>query len=610
MVRFIRKTVAVLAVAGAAFVFQGCGGEDNPAVNNPDDGGDGGKPVVVAPPANVSADSLINLGNLALQKEKFDQAVAYYEAAYQKDPGNIGAVVTSSMAKIASISVDPKVADLFKNHFGFKKYPSTFGALTNPESWMEKYKNVEYEYYDENLRKYVEWISQSDVDRWAREEGASKPGYYYWHCAPGDDCGYKLVSTNPRTEDTWLPGLLTPDWIYKGNKNSVYSQSLVGVNASPETFAILLFANLVNQNTTGLNSLLDDVISAVFGDNGPLAEATRRIATLKGKPGIMIDQDIIDRLNLDLELATDGGEIGWAELNVYVQLITGVKASLEWVAAYDWSTNLKALKDEWLTSDEYAYNRFKALDLDALPFKSKCLEARPGKMAAAKKDFIAMIDGLDESFKLMLVNDLYPSSVQAALPVVRDALGKFKSAIQNGGVFWILDPNSVTSPSGLKWPSADGPNVIAGYDMGNFFKEGYFSLPNLFETENRAPVFYTTKGEKLTKENYESLLQDAFLSWEEDWDYYEDGEEDGEYEERTYFGFKFKWSAVTNLVKLGQAAPDDSEVPSGDQILPMFPPEAAYLLFSKYNGLDLPDWSALSKKRTGKKGQVALSKTR
>jgi hypothetical protein len=524
-----------------------------------------------------------------------DSAVAYYEAAYQKNSNDAKAIVYSSLAKLAQISVDPKVAALFKNHFGFEQYPATLNALLSPD-WLKNYPDVEYYYYDYNSGREVEWL-----DEWYVEsdgfDGVDRVGYYYW-----GSTGYTFVSSTPRLRENLLPGLLTPNWV-KGDKNSVYGQSLIDGAASVNTWPVLLMANLIDKNSSGLNSLLDDLISAVFGDQGSFKQACDRIARLKASgETVKISEFFVGAMELEGVVFNGDAEIGWAELNLVVSYMLAVKASLEYVAAYDWNTNLNVLKDSWKPTDEYVLERFKTLDVNGMPFKGSLMNARSGKMAAAKRDYIAAIDGFDESYKVIRDRDWVPLELAVAWPVAHDGITKLKSAIENGVVFWIPDLNNLTV-SNLDWPSGNGPDVIGGLDMGKFFQEGYFSLPNLFETEgSKAPAFYTMSGQKLTVGNYKDLLEDAL---EKRNGCYYDYDDYCDYED-TYIGFKFKTSTITNLVKVGQSANAGGGLPSGDQILPMFDPVLAWLLFAKYNNEPLP--KTLTKESAG--GRLALLEVR
>jgi hypothetical protein len=99
---------------------------------------------------------------------------------------------------------------------------------------------------------------------------------------------------------------------------------------------------------------------------------------------------------------------------------------------------------------------------------------------------------------------MYPSAVKGATyQTISDGIAKLLTAIQDGGKFWIPE-----DPTKGVWPTQNGAGVVAGVNMGAFFQEGYFSLKNLFETENGKPVFYVD-GVKLNTANYVGRLNNA-----------------------------------------------------------------------------------------------------
>lgn len=110
MQRFIFRAAAVAAAvamfAAGALVFQGCG-DDTVKPNDQFTDDPYNPPNVVTD--GKSADELIAdgygvlmAGDGSIGSVDFDEAFAYFEAAYKKDPNNVQAVAVSSLAKIAS----------------------------------------------------------------------------------------------------------------------------------------------------------------------------------------------------------------------------------------------------------------------------------------------------------------------------------------------------------------------------------------------------------------------------------------------------------------------------------------------------------------------------
>jgi len=529
MLKFIRKTVAVSAVVAAlasVFVFQGCS-EDNPESENNllHSGAD---------------DALLLSGHRALKNHDYDGALSYYEQAFQRDNNSADAVIYSTLAKLARISVDEKVVNLYKDRFGFTNYPNRLNALLSSD-WLVNYssENMVYSYYDGTGGKWAYWYDGMDGD---------VPGYYfedyvytllseeytgsYYYYASGkfgywydeSDVGYypqitkpgyysqeyvrTLASAEPRVEEAYLPELVAPNWV-KGGRNSVYNSTLINGAPSIETYPVLLLANLLDRNASGFNGLLDEVIAGVFGAS--FNDACERIGRLEStKATITLHREFLDALNLN-DLVDEYDRIGWAEVNALISYMTGVKASLQWLASYNWDTNLSFLKFAWTENEDDFYDALNRVGVSDLPFGNDFLKARPGnRMAESKESFVKAIEGLKASYSAILTSDLYPTEVKDAYPTLSQGADRLIAAIRNGGIFYIPE-----DPTRGNWPTSGN-----GIDMGKLFTPGYFSLQNLFETDGGKPVFYAELSAnisdwelfrydlKLTRNNYSLQLSD------------------------------------------------------------------------------------------------------
>jgi hypothetical protein len=507
-------------------------------------------------PKPTNADSLILLGNSALRNQMYDEAIGYYETAFEADNNHTKAIIYSTMAKIAKISIDPKVVNLFKNRFGFKDYPNRLNALLSDE-WLTKYPDeyISWSHYDDVIGEWVYWYDEWYVNS-DNYSDIRKVGYYYYNY----DYKYVFVSDKPIYEkggEYLLPGLAVPSWV-KGGSDSWYNETLISTNKahSFETWCLLLFANAVDKNTSGLNTVLDELISSVFGAS--FVDVGNRIKKLENNKTatITLDRDFIEALYLD-DIIDEYDLIGWAEVNAIVCAMTGVKACIEWLAAYDWNTDLNFLKYAWKSDENDFYEHIKTIDSKNLPFNNNFLNARPGKMSVAKASFITAIEGIKASYDAILTSDLYPTEVKNAYPTINDGIGKLLYAIKTGGKFYIP-----SDPTEGNWPTAGGTGVLLGVDMGLFFYEGYFSLKNVFETENGKPAFYAD-GIKLTTSNYTAAIRDA----------------------TDYIGLKFKTTTINKIVfdfpELYEEIPELTNGSDG-WIVGMFPPALAKTLFEKY----------------------------
>ena len=402
--------------------------------------------------ATGNVDQLISSGHTALKNEQYDEAIVHYENAYKADNTNVKAVIYSTLGKIAQISTDQKVENLLKNRFGFKQYPSRLNALLSDE-WMKEYIEwLEWGYYDDTVGEWLDWYDEWHVE-WFKNDpnyrGVDKPGYYYNDGCDYDYeihnyvCNYVFISDEKRSNHNTisLPELLIPDWV-KGGNDSWYSETLMDGMPGFDTWILLLVANIVDKNPDGVNGIIDELIPALF--EGPFVEALNRVKNLENnKTAITLDRDFIDALYLD-EFMDEYDPIGWAELNGVMSSMLIVKASLQYVAAYDLNTDFSFMKYAWKNDgDDFhqqIYDYLKENKSTALPFYNNFMNARSdgqARMNTAKASFIEAIQGLQASYDAIIESPLYPTVVKDAYPTISEGIGKLITAIQTGGKFWI-----------------------------------------------------------------------------------------------------------------------------------------------------------------------------
>jgi len=428
-------------------------------------GGGGGGGGGTTPDVNVnvsgcgnSVDGILQCAVNELKKERWDEAVAYYNAAYDKDNNNTKAIIYSTLANLAKISTDPKMASLMKEHFGFTTYPNRLNALLS-DSWMKEYENEK------------------------------------------------------------LPAIKTPAWVQ--GKGSMYNNALLSNNAmSFENWAISLIANVLDKNSNGFNTLLDDVIEGVFGPSYNLAVERLRKLENKKEDRIKLDPYFIDQLDLR-EFFDEHDPVGWAEVNTILSATLLVKASLEWVQSYNLSTDLNWLKFAWTENTDDVLNRFKSVPVSSLPFKNNFFKERSGKIENSKADYIKAIKGFQSSYTSIIGSDVYPTKVKDSYSTINGGFEALINAIGSDGKFYIPE-----DPTKGTWPTTKRNDVKATVDLGKFFAPGYFSLEKIFKTNNGNPVFYA-KNEVLcadywrecepdykilTKSNYDNLMRDGRLA--------------------------------------------------------------------------------------------------
>jgi hypothetical protein len=472
-------------------------------------------------------------GNDSLLAEDYDEAIAFYKDAYANDNFNPEAIIYSTLAELAAISVDPRVKNLMQNRLGITSYPATLGALFS-DSWMKNYpdEQMEWDYWDDNLNTWVWW----------NEAGPNGPGYYYY--------GSVFVTAIPRYRENRVPELQVPGWF--ASTGAYMDSKIAGTMESYTTWTLLLGANLLDKNTGGLNDLFAGILDSVFGTT--FDDLIIRSGRLKDSDSVKLDGEIIEKFGL-AELFEGDVFISKAELDVLLASLRIIKASFEWLASYNWETDFSFLKYDW--SD---YNTFlQKLDdanVTKLPFRNSFLKNQNADMLGkSKADYAAAINTLFAAYDAIGGKDYIPEAAKDEwnnYRWIKDGLGKLRDAITNGGIFYIPE----NMPSGNIWPN-DAGSAVAGFDMGKFFQKDYLSLNTLVELvePNGDPKFYgiTYFGNTVSETPF-------VLSNVNSYD---------------YVGIKIKTAPIEDLIPVGLA---DLE----DLLLPI-PVDVGEILYQLYN---------------------------
>jgi len=450
----------------------------------------------------------ISSGVSDLEKGNFDAAINAFESAYAQNKTDPEAIVYSTLGYLVSIPKDQSVRNLMTNRFGIKNYPATIEGLLDYESWFVSYTE---EYND------------------------------------GESAVHKL------------PDLDVPSWFSGTN---LYKESLTGGGLkSPFTFSLLMMVNLIDKNTNGLNVLIDEILSAVFGSK--FESAYDRIAALNSS--VKISKSTLEAFELGdlLDDILGAGEeifIGKAELYVTFAYMRILKANLEWISSFNLNTSLEFLKNAQVWDD---FSKSKPADL---PLRNNFLADRGnGGMTKSKENFIKAIDDLAAVYDIFFgSNSTLPEVIQEELENsvgwAKSALTQLKTSINNNGIFWVKEPSGNTYNN-------NQTDASFGIDFGKFFTPGTITANKLIESTGSGaaakPIFYgaTEKfydyntGEYIR--NYSNPLnnKNLFDNW-------------------AYIGFKFKFSAFSEIIK---------DVAFNDEIITFLDPEDAKIIWDWYN---------------------------
>ncbi|MDR1216204.1 MAG: hypothetical protein LBK25_05950 [Treponema sp.] len=473
-----------------------------------------------------NANTLISAGIDSLLDQKIDSAVGYFDAAYGAFPKDDKAIVYSSLAKLASIPVSTEFRSLVSNRLGITNYPATINGLISGD-WLEDYYEMVEWYYDDKEN----WVSWYDGEGW-KPNGYTVPGYYYW----GSE-SYTLVSTTPKYEKggSFL-GFSVPDWFtnnnaYKDNIGIVGDKTVYTIALQP----FLLFANLLDKNTNGLNELLDGVVTSVFGAS--LDEVEARINTL-GTNTIDVDGRIIEALGMDELFESKTVYIGKAEISLILASMRVVKASLEFLQAYDWSTDLVFLKTASWNEDI-----IDDIPPTSLPLKSNFLKSRDNgaTLATAKNDYSKAIDSMVAAYDTIIgdTRNYPPAAIDQIKEFewIKDGLSKLKTAINDNGMFYVKEGSGSTYNN-------TATDALVSIDMGKLFTAGQLAITNLVVTEGGSSTIPQFYGYKNGDQGTAITAQDKIKDYE-------------------YIGFKLKLDNVKQVI--GNVIPDNiNELSSAD----------------------------------------------
>jgi hypothetical protein len=485
-----------------------------------------------------SVTDLIASGTASLKNKNFDAAIDYFEAAYQKDSTNKDAIVYSTLAKLASIPRDASVHTLIAERLGVLSYPNSLDQLIT-SNWMTDYpkeRAVQW-YYDEQMHS-VAWYNHDPAG-----SGHGAGYYYYDYSIPSSYVVFVSSTRKYETSTSPYPSLTVPDW---AKTTGMYTDTLTSQGLeSASTWPILVFTNLLDRNTNGLNTLLDEILSSVFGAS--FDEAVTRVAKLDyNTPRTRVTADTLEGLGL-YDIFEGDVDMGKAELELLISSLRIVKATFEWLDAYDWNTNLSLLKFDWNDGYDAFKTKLAAMSPSDLPLRNNFLKARTnGAMTASKADYVKAIDTMLSAYEHIDDSLLPPAVIDAKNDNkwIKDGLTKLTAAINGGTAFWVPE----AAPSGDTWNGSEASSSF-GVDMSKLFAAGQLGLDKLIELDSGSPAkptFYNG-DEAITSK---TGIGDAII------------------------GLKLKAGPLNEIVK-----GSDME----DQIIPVLPPEIAEILWELYH---------------------------
>lgn len=261
---------------------------------------------------------------------------------------------------------------------------------------------------------------------------------------------------------------------------------------------VLWFALILDNNTMGFNSLIDETLNSAFGQN--YTDAVALIDEMDNTP-VTLDSRLIELLELTEALGEDTVKITKAELKIFTSAFDILKGTLEFLQAYNLDTPLNFLKFDW--NDEYTFN-LGAYDESIDPCKNGFLKQRDGYTTkTAINTYIKALENLTVAYDSLIEdNNHYPTAAKDFLreyKCYRTLATNIKTALENIG--------SVNGDTEVNFPSADEYGVLdfdKNYFSFNFkaLEDGYLKIENLILLNKEGkPVFKTWTDVVVNNEN-------------------------------------------------------------------------------------------------------------
>jgi uncharacterized protein YjdB len=434
---------------------------------------------------------------------QYDQAISSFEAAFTADTSGsstyVESVVYSSLGKLSSILKENSFRSLMANRLGVTGYPTTLDSLFTGDWFAEYAGEIDYYYpaTDQSSYEWVEygWFSEFTTAGWYLCDYSDWPLTYTFISAD-----FNWPATQGMVNTAFAPGFNPPSWLT--GPGSYYNNNLISMGGGKTLKSIVLleylfYANLLDKNTNGLNTLLDEVTNAVFGST--FTSVDSRINTLVYNAHATLDADVIAAFGLNELFEGDDIHIGKAELKVLISGLKLIKGSLEWLRAYDWNINLTYLRGDFGYEDAYMEDLFEELmgiNPNHLPLRSSFLKERSGaqaRMNQSKTDYLGAIGDLFDAWDYIDQSGDIPPAVHDILDNyqwIKGGLDELRAAINGGTTFYV--PEEL--PGGNTWSTVSSGDAAFGVNFGKFFTPGQLGINNLIENNSNTPKFYRVSG--------------------------------------------------------------------------------------------------------------------
>jgi hypothetical protein len=312
----------------------------------------------------------------------------------------------------------------------------------------------------------------------------------------------------------YLPELATPDWL---SSSQAYQNTILGTTQSFQTWLYLLYANFITNNEKGGNEVVDKLLKVVHAKN----ESIKKVVDSMGEGTATLDPTFIKNLRLTEFIGEDSVIISKTEMQILSAALELCDATLNFLASYDLSADLKCGKD-FVDEDfgrikeslDYGYETLNKKIIKAVndAVLAKTLSVRDAtKLETSKEMFSNAFERIISCYDSIKDSTLYPQIVKDKIAeygaTYYDGFVKAKDAVDNGGVFYLpKEPNAKTFPT-------SEAEALFGIDCGKVFTAGYFTDIIERSSDKESVKLYYKKYESTTGYEYKKSESGGIWSY-------------------------------------------------------------------------------------------------
>lgn len=510
---------------------------------------------VTATWVDTTFDAALTAGMTALKARQFDTAYQQFAQAAAIDSTNTDAVFWKTFLELMSISVDPSTVALFKERVGLVGYPATMEKLFSAQWFNGNYygtkdvmvavasPNAGSSYYIRGSFMpdaagqtiYYYRVSSSTGNAFFPSswlEYRSETGYF----VPGEtgsdyvDSGFyiKDTATTPATypyktladypsatryarqwnqldlsRPALLPQVDMPAWALPmldadaGETNQQLKAYTI--------FPALLF-NVISRNPQGLNDVVDQLLSGLFGAR--LDAVIAAVDALPDGVSVAIPNDLIAAYSYNNTLPTGFTRvsIGKAEMEAAVAQLKSLRMFLQLLASYDLNYPLSNFQFDWRSGSAVSNFFATAPKLLSTNVFGNRSDARRASAKASMLDYLSTLDkaaalSLQRDWKAYYkdvtgtdLSDADVAKVRQYVTNGRAIAATLKSAIDNNTSLFMdtsaISNGGIITTADYVWPTDATADTVYEVRPGALFATDILNPRKIMECSATGAVIY------------------------------------------------------------------------------------------------------------------------